>query len=199
MIGTQIAFEGYALGESRVLGVYTPDQAAAEVTYRGLLALRHNSQDTADIAVSDGRGVNVSDIDLSDADPAGAAEAAGTDGRFASGQVRYGRARNGVARLVAAEVEEGADLAEAVALAALRPGFVHTAVILGPKELIGLRHPEEPRPLSLGNLPGWGAVLASGRHAITAVGAEFSRDLEPGELIRINEKGLRTSYMPLGR
>ena len=48
------------------------------------------------------------------------------------------------------------------------------------------------RPLSIGRL-GEGYVLSSETCAFDVIGAEFVRDVEPGEIVTIDEKGIRSS------
>jgi amidophosphoribosyltransferase len=62
--------------------------------------------------------------------------------------------------------------------------------------LIGVRDPLGVRPLSLGRL-GDAWLLASETVAFDIVGADFVRDIEPGELVVINEEGVQ-SYRPFG-
>ena len=57
------------------------------------------------------------------------------------------------------------------------------------KELIGARDPFGFRPLSIGRLNG-AYVLASESVAFDQIQAQFIRDVEPGEIVIINEKGL---------
>lgn len=57
--------------------------------------------------------------------------------------------------------------------------------------LIGSRDPYGLKPLSLGKL-GDDYILASETCAFDTIGAEFVRDIEPGEVVVIDEKGLRT-------
>jgi amidophosphoribosyltransferase len=58
--------------------------------------------------------------------------------------------------------------------------------------LYAARDPYGVRPLSLGRLDrGW--VVASETAALDIVGASFIREVEPGELIAVDENGLRTS------
>ncbi len=59
-------------------------------------------------------------------------------------------------------------------------------------KLIGVRDPFGLRPLCLGKM-GAQYILASESCAIDTIGGEFVRDLEPGEIIIIDEEGL-TSY-----
>ena len=81
------------------------------------------------------------------------------------------------------------DLAEAVAEALLQVRGAFTLVILNEDELIGVRDPHGFRPLSLGRLGGaW--VLASETCAFDLVGAQFVRDVEPGEMVRIGREGV---------
>ncbi|WP_431303856.1 amidophosphoribosyltransferase [Sediminicoccus sp. BL-A-41-H5] len=57
--------------------------------------------------------------------------------------------------------------------------------------LIGARDPMGVRPLVLGRLnDGW--VLASETCALDIVGAEFVRDIEPGEVVVIDDSGIRS-------
>ena len=62
-------------------------------------------------------------------------------------------------------------------------------VIMTEKELIGVRDPHGFRPLCIGKLDdAW--VLASETCALDLIHAKFVRDVEPGEVVVINEKGL---------
>lgn len=68
--------------------------------------------------------------------------------------------------------------------------------------LIGMRDPLGVRPLVLGRVSGYeeengGWVLASETCALDIIGAEFVRDIEPGELVVINHKGVE-SIRPFG-
>lgn len=64
-------------------------------------------------------------------------------------------------------------------------------VIMTGKELIGVRDPHGFRPLCIGKLNG-GWVLASESCALDTVGAELVRDVEPGEMVIIDDNGLRS-------
>ena len=65
----------------------------------------------------------------------------------------------------------------------------YSLVIMTEKELIGARDPYGFRPLSIGRVDGaW--VLASESVAFDQIHAEFVRDVEPGEIVVINDKGL---------
>jgi amidophosphoribosyltransferase len=62
-------------------------------------------------------------------------------------------------------------------------------IFLSEEGLIGVRDPYGVRPLSLGKLKD-GYVLASESCAFDLIDAEFVRDIEPGEIVQINEKGV---------
>jgi len=68
-------------------------------------------------------------------------------------------------------------------------------LILRERELIVVRDPYGVRPLSLGQVDG-AYVVASETCAFDLIGAKYIRDVEPGELIIINENGMQ-SMKPL--
>jgi len=67
----------------------------------------------------------------------------------------------------------------------------YALVIMTDKELIGVRDNFGLRPLCLGKRED-GYLLASESCAISAMGGEFIRDIEPGEIIIINENGIES-------
>lgn len=68
-----------------------------------------------------------------------------------------------------------------------------SAVVMGENEIIGFRDPSGLRPLSLGKLDdGW--VLSSETCAFDLIGASFVRDIEPGEVVIINDQGIRSEF-----
>ncbi|MDE6746200.1 MAG: amidophosphoribosyltransferase [Oscillospiraceae bacterium] len=71
-------------------------------------------------------------------------------------------------------------------------------VVMSPKKLIAARDPFGFRPLSLGKL-GDAYVVASETCAFDSIGAEFVRDLLPGELIVIDENGVRSVTTHCGK
>lgn len=64
-------------------------------------------------------------------------------------------------------------------------------VIMTEDKLIGVRDPMGFRPLCVGKV-GNGWVIASESCALDAVGAEFVRDVEPGEMVVVDDQGLRS-------
>jgi len=72
----------------------------------------------------------------------------------------------------------------------------YSLVCLTKDGVLGVRDPLGIRPLVLGKLDGsW--VLASETCALDIIGAEFVRDVEPGEIVVINDDGVR-SLKPFG-
>lgn len=60
----------------------------------------------------------------------------------------------------------------------------YSMVVMSPRKLIGCRDPYGMRPLSLGKLDN-SYILASESCAFDAIGAEFIRELDPGEIVVI--------------
>ncbi len=77
----------------------------------------------------------------------------------------------------------------------------YSLVALSNEALMGVRDPLGVRPLILGRIGnegtgGW--VLASETCALDIVGADFVREIEPGEIVVINDQGVH-SIKPFGR
>jgi amidophosphoribosyltransferase len=70
----------------------------------------------------------------------------------------------------------------------------YSLLILINNDLFAIRDPRGFRPLSIGSLRD-GHIVASESCAFDIVGANFVRDVEPGEVVHISGKGLR-SYKP---
>lgn len=60
---------------------------------------------------------------------------------------------------------------------------------MSPRKLIGARDPYGFRPLCIGKR-GNAYILASESCALDTIGAEFVRDVEPGEIVTITQKEL---------
>jgi amidophosphoribosyltransferase len=67
----------------------------------------------------------------------------------------------------------------------------YSLVILTKDKLIGVRDPMGVRPLCLGTIDG-GWVIASESCAFGHIGAQFIREIEPGEIVVINKNGVRS-------
>lgn len=85
------------------------------------------------------------------------------------------------------------DGAHGVLAALRRIEGAFSLVMMSEREIIGVRDPFGFRPLALGKIDGaW--VLASETCAFDLIHAEFVRELEPGEVVIIDENGLRSSF-----
>jgi amidophosphoribosyltransferase len=95
-----------------------------------------------------------------------------------------------VATLLAGELNGGGILEAAMkVLPALRGAFCF--VMMDERSVYAARDPHGLRPLSLGRLPA-GFCVASETCALDIVGATFVRDIEPGELVRIDDRGIHS-------
>src|ERR1041385_5613465 len=94
---------------------------------------------------------------------------------------------HGVAR------SHAASAAEAIPEVLRETEGAFSMLFLTPKELIAIRDPRGFRPLALGRL-GDAWVVASETCAFDLIDAKYIRDIEPGEMIVVNEEGLRSSH-----
>jgi amidophosphoribosyltransferase len=92
-----------------------------------------------------------------------------------------------VARLIGAA--HGDTIVEKLRRVMPRMLGAYSLTILTPTQVIGVRDPLGVRPLSLGRLPDGGYVIASETCAFNTVGAEIVRDIEPGEIVVIDNAG----------
>jgi len=222
-----------------VFGVYAPGEDVARLTFFGLFALQHRGQESAGIAVSDGKQIRLHRamglaFQVFDEEILGDMK-----GDLALGHVRYsttGSSRienahpiivlnahrsivlghNGnlitsvelrcaleergikfhgttdseiIANLIAESQER--KIEDAVVEAMKKMQGAYSLVIMTEKELVGVRDPYGVRPLCLGQLNGDHYVIASETCALNLVGAKFIREIEPGEIVVIDSKGLR--------
>jgi amidophosphoribosyltransferase len=220
-----------------VFGIYAPGQDVARITYFGLFALQHRGQESAGIAVVDGKQLLlhremglVSQVFREE-------EIAALRGHIAIGHTRYSTTGGSVicnAQPIVMEdpqlgpfaLAHNGNLANAVALERrlLRQGhqlettsdseIISKLLILAPGDtwearlrhvmpqlsaayslvlctqdsLIAVRDPWAVRPLCIGQIDGnW--VIASETCAIDIVGGRVSREVAPGEIIRIDGVG----------
>jgi amidophosphoribosyltransferase len=231
-----------------VFGVWSPGEDVAKLAYYGLHALQHRGQESAGIAVSDGRRIVVhkemglvaqvfdepsltalrGDIAVAHCrySTTGASVWANAQPTFRSTPtVSLALGHNGNltnTRELAAMLPEtlfastGASgalqatsdtdvLTELIVGGPLGPGGVEEAaarilplvkgayslVFMDENTLYAARDPQGFRPLVLGRLAtGW--VVASETAALDIVGAAFVREIRPGELISLDERGARS-------
>jgi amidophosphoribosyltransferase len=237
--------------ECGVFGVYGPGEDVANLTYFGLYALQHRGQESAGIAVSDGRSIRLhKDVglvaqvfdqetlgDLTGHVSVGHTRYSTTGStrlpnaqpmRFEHGQlgpIAFGHNGNLVntAELRADLAEQGAvfqtttdsevigtllsrtpgDTLEVVLRRSLsRLEGAYSLLFITRDSLVAARDPLGIRPLCLGRLPGMdggdpgGHVVASETCALDVVGAEFVREVEPGEVVTVDATGIRSARIP---
>jgi amidophosphoribosyltransferase len=95
-----------------------------------------------------------------------------------------------VAHLIARGGRVALEDALGAALAQVCGGYA--LLVMNEKTLLAARDPNGFRPLCLGRLPEGGWMVASESCACDATGAEFVREVRPGEMIAIDEHGLRS-------
>jgi amidophosphoribosyltransferase len=97
--------------------------------------------------------------------------------------------------MLAARQDVSVEQAAMDVLPTLRGAF--SLVFMDEHTLYAARDPQGVRPLVLGRLErGW--VVTSETAALDIVGASFVREIEPGELIAIDEDGLRSQHFASG-
>ncbi|MGK7939169.1 MAG: amidophosphoribosyltransferase [Crocosphaera sp.] len=101
-----------------------------------------------------------------------------------------------IAVAIAQEVDQGKDWLEAAANAFQLCSGAYSLVIGTPQGLMGARDPYGVRPLVIGTLDDHPLryVLASETCALDIIGADYLRDVEPGELVWITEDGLSSFH-----
>jgi amidophosphoribosyltransferase len=246
-----------------VFGVWSPGEDVAKLGYYGLHALQHRGQESAGIAVSDGRRIVVhkemglvaqvfdepsltalrGDIAVAhcrysttgapvwaNAQPTfrstpavsialghngnltntrelaamlhsgGAASPDASDGQATVPDVHVERAFSGfettsdtdvLTELIAAGVSEDGGVEESAARILPLVRGAYSLVFMDENTLYAARDPQGFRPLVIGQLAG-GWVAASETAALDIVGAAFLREVEPGELITLDERGVRS-------
>ncbi|GBC92638.1 Amidophosphoribosyltransferase [bacterium HR15] len=230
---------GEAREECGLFGIYAPGEDAARLTYFGLFALQHRGQESAGIAVSNGKTVRMyKDLGLVTrvfTEPI----LQSLRGHIAVGHTRYSTTGSSTMRNVQplacptldgniaiahngnlvnahhlraaleaeGEVFETTNDSEVILrliarhyrgdiVAAIRAMMhqvrgAYSLAILTSTQLIGVRDPFGVRPLCLGRL-GEAWVLASETCALPPIGAQFIREVEPGEIVLIDEEGLHS-------
>ena len=96
-----------------------------------------------------------------------------------------------IAYHIARERVRSASVEEAVGKAADKLKGAYSLIVMSPRKLIGMRDPDGFKPLVLGRRDNaW--ILASETCALDTIGAEFVRDVEPGEIVTITKDGVRS-------
>ena len=96
--------------------------------------------------------------------------------------------------LLATMIAEDADVSmeESIARTCRQATGAFSLVVMDETTIYGARDPNGFRPLVIGRLPRGGYVLASETSALDIVGAHLLREVHPGELVAIDENGLRS-------
>lgn len=80
---------------------------------------------------------------------------------------------------------------EAIERAMYKLKGAYSMIIMSPQKLIAVRDPNGFRPLAIGKM-GDEIVVASESCAFDSIGAEFVRDVRPGEIVVIDKNGIRS-------
>jgi amidophosphoribosyltransferase len=94
-----------------------------------------------------------------------------------------------ILHLIARSREATLDRMIVDAVRQLRGAF--SVVLLTRNALIAVRDPQSFRPLCLGRL-GDATIITSESCALDIIGADYVRDIEPGELVIVDERGIRS-------
>ena len=97
-----------------------------------------------------------------------------------------------IAYFIARERVHTASVEEAVLRTARKIKGAYGLVIMSPRKLVAVRDPFGLKPLCLGKRDN-AYVVASESCALSAVGAELIRDIEPGEMITVTAEGIRSN------
>lgn len=73
----------------------------------------------------------------------------------------------------------------------------YSLLVMSPRKLIAVRDPHGFRPLCMGKYND-SYVFASESAALDACGAEFVRDVEPGEIVIVDQNGVRSMKPDFG-
>ena len=101
-----------------------------------------------------------------------------------------------IAYMIARERVDSPSIEEAVRRALPKIQGSYSLVVMSPQKLIAARDPHGFRPLCIGKIEN-SYVFASETCALDACGAEFIRDVEPGEIIVVDSKGMRSIKDPV--
>ncbi|QIN80738.1 amidophosphoribosyltransferase [Rubrobacter marinus] len=97
-----------------------------------------------------------------------------------------------IAAVAVGELERGKGVGEAVRDAMRRLEGAYSVAMIFRDKLVAFRDPHGFRPLSIGRVEG-GYVVSSETCGLDIIGAEYVRDVEPGEVVVIDDDGL-TSF-----
>lgn len=96
-----------------------------------------------------------------------------------------------IAYIIARERIKCHSIEEAVRRTMYQINGAYSLIVMSPRKLIAARDPHGFRPLCMGKA-GESVVFASETSALDAAGAEFVRDVEPGEIIVVDDQGVHS-------
>ena len=103
-----------------------------------------------------------------------------------------------IAHVVIRERLKCSSIEEAVSRAMDRLDGAYSIVVMSSTKLIAARDPHGFHPLCIGTRPDGSVIFASETCALDAVGATFLRDVQPGEIVIVDKKGLRSDESHVG-
>jgi amidophosphoribosyltransferase len=96
-----------------------------------------------------------------------------------------------IAASVVRELESGAEVGDAVLEAMCNMAGAYSVAMIVGDSLVAFRDPYGFRPLALGAVEG-GYVVSSETCGLDIIGAEYLRDVEPGEVVVVDDEGLHS-------
>ena len=106
-------------------------------------------------------------------------------------QLRAGTDSEVAAKAIGSVTQKTHHLREGIRYAMQYMEGAYAMVLASPDTLYAFRDPNGIRPLCIGKLPeGRGWVVSSETCGLDIVGAEYVRDVEPGEIVRFNKVGV---------
>lgn len=104
-----------------------------------------------------------------------------------------------IAYIIVQERLRTGSIEAAVSAAMDRLEGAYSLVVSSPTKLIAARDPHGFRPLCMGTRPDGAVVFASESCALDAVGAEFVRDIAPGEVVTVDSGGIHCDTSHCGQ
>ncbi|EPY2272540.1 amidophosphoribosyltransferase [Clostridium sporogenes] len=96
-----------------------------------------------------------------------------------------------ILKFILEQIEEGNEMEKAISCAIDTLKGAFSVIILMKDKLIGFRDKKGIRPLCLGKVEG-NYVLSSESTSINITGGEYIRDVQPGEIVIIDKKGIKS-------
>jgi amidophosphoribosyltransferase len=96
-----------------------------------------------------------------------------------------------IVHLVAISTQRSVEDRVADALTQVKGAY--SLLCLTDKEMIAVRDPMGIRPLCIGRMPDGGYVVSSEPTSFDLIGAEYLREVEPGEMVVFDKRGLRST------